>query len=115
MLVREPYKRFKGLHPRSINRLIQITKKPEPLAYKIHQQPVDVSLPHAEPLGTLQELPFHIERSKSGNLPVYVRYRNERNIKRTLVRKVSGDIDAFAKELKKVVSNHSINIKVGRV
>jgi hypothetical protein len=31
------------------------------------------------------------------------------------VRKVSGDIEEFAKELTKVVSNNNVNIKVGRV
>jgi large subunit ribosomal protein L49 len=76
---------------------------------------VNISIPHEPPLGVLQQLPFHVERSISGNLPVYVRYRNQRAIKRTIVRKLSGDIEAFSQELTKVVSNNKINIKVGRV
>lgn len=115
MLLREPLKQYKGLHPNTIERLIRLTKKPEPLKYKLHQSQVDIGLPHPEPLGPLEPLPFHVERSISGNLPVYVRYRNQRAIKRTIVRKLSGDIDAFSRELRKVVSNNLINIKVGRV
>ena len=56
-----------------------------------------------------------MERTNSGNLPVYIDYKNERNVKRTVIRKVSGDIDAFCDELKKVVSNYDIKQKVGRV
>lgn len=46
---------------------------------------------------------------------MYLDYKNERNVKRTVIRKVSGDIDAFCSELKKVVSNHDVRQKVGRV
>jgi hypothetical protein len=76
MLLREPYMRYKNLHPRSIQRLLRLTKPPEPLKYKLHNCEVDISSPHPPPLGTLQELPFNVERSISGNLPVYIRYRN---------------------------------------
>jgi|JI6StandDraft_1071083.scaffolds.fasta_scaffold12004_4 large subunit ribosomal protein L49 len=115
MVLREPLRRYKGLHPNTIDRLVRLTKKLEPLKYKLHQKEVDIALPHAPPLGPVSPLPFHVERSASGNLPVYVRYRNSRAIKRTIIRKLSGDIDAFSKELTKVVSNNNVNIKVGRV
>lgn len=115
MLLREPHLRYKNIHPKAIQRLLRITKAPEPLKYKLHPISVEIGLPHAAPLGALEELPFHIERSVSGNLPVYVRYRNERAVKRTIVRKISGDVEEFAKELTKVVSNNTVNIKVGRV
>jgi len=50
-------------------------------------------------------LPFNVERSLSGNLPVYVDYKNRRTIKRTIIRKISGDIEKLADELRKVCSN----------
>jgi len=66
-------------------------------------------------LGLLQELPFNVERSLAGNLPVYVDYKNRRNIKRTIIRKVSGDIEQLANELRKVCSNAEVRVKVGQI
>jgi hypothetical protein len=36
-------------------------------------------------------------------------------IKRTIIRKISGDVDKFMEELKKVVSNAEVRRKVGKV
>jgi len=38
-----------------------------------------------------------------------------RTTKRTIIRNLSGDVNAFCEELKKVVSNQDITIKVGSV
>lgn len=75
-----------------------MTQAPESIAFKIHPYTGDVKfdLPHPKPIGTLEQLPFTVERSLSGNLPVYVDYKNRRNIKRTIIRKVSGDIEKLA-------------------
>lgn len=87
------------------------------MAFKIHQcsENITFDLPHPEPLGLLQKLPFSVERSLSGNFPVYVDYKNRRQIKRTIIRKVNGDIDQLAKELRKVCSNAEIRVKVGHI
>jgi hypothetical protein len=42
-------------------------------------------------------------------------YNCNHQIKRTVVRKITGDIDAFVEELRKVVSNHDVRVKVGYV
>jgi hypothetical protein len=53
-------------------------------------------LPHPSPLGLKDSsISFSVERTTSGNLPVYIDYKNQRNISRTIIRKVSGDIDDF--------------------
>lgn len=72
-------------------------------------------LPHPKPLGVIDKLPFLVERSLSGNLPVYVDYKNRRNIKRTIIRKVTGDIEQLADELRKVCSNSEVRVKVGQI
>lgn len=46
---------------------------------------------------------------------MYSDYRNGGMRKVTIVRKLTGDIDEFTTELKKVVSNSPIEEKMGRV
>ena len=54
-------------------------------------------------------------RTHVGNLPVYTEYKNDRNQKLTIIRKVSGDVDEFKTELAKVVSNYDVKEKQGQV
>ena len=118
MLLRPQYARYRNLHPAAVKRLMQRTQTPAALQYKLHEADAvqSLSLPHQAPLGLKDSsASFSVERTNSGNLPVYIDYKNERNVKRTVIRKVSGDIDAFCDELKKVVSNYDIKQKVGRV
>ena len=68
-----------------------------------------------EPLGLLEALPFEIERTHTGNLPVYTDLRAGGSRKLTVVRKIYGDVDAFKTELSKVVSNSPIEEKMGRL
>ena len=51
--------------------------------------------PANKPLGTLEDLPFSVERTHTGNLPVYTDFRNGGSRKLTVVRKVFGDVDLF--------------------
>lgn len=51
MLLREPYQRFKRMHPMTIKRLLKTTQTPEPLSFKLHQVDVSLELPHQPPLG----------------------------------------------------------------
>lgn len=66
-------------------------------------------------MGNTSHLPFQIQRTHLGNLPVYTEFRNDRNRKLTVVRKITGDVEEFKAELAKVVSNSPIYDKVGRV
>ena len=54
-------------------------------------------------------------RSNKGNLPVYTDFRSGGNRHLTVVRKVEGDLAAFRTELSKVVSNATIEEKMGRL
>ena len=72
-------------------------------------------MPLNKPLGTLEALPFQVERTHKGNLPVYTDYRAGGGRKVTVVRKIYGDVEAFKEELSKIVSNSPIQDKVGRL
>jgi hypothetical protein len=118
MLLREQYKRLeRRLPPSAVQKLIRATKPLEPLKYKLHPTtgPVSLQKPHTEPLTPLEQLPFWLERTTSGNLPVYIKYNCNHQIKKTIIRKISGDVDQFVAELSKVVSNAEVRRKVGKV
>ena len=73
-----------------------------------------IFVPLNEPLGTLEALPFSVERTHKGNLPVYTDTRAGGQRKVTVVRKIFGDSDIFKAELSKIVSNSPILEKNGR-
>ena len=59
-----------------------------------------------EPLGPVdQQLPFHVKRTHRNNIPVYTEYRQGGNVRSTLIRCITGDVNEFKQELAKVVSN----------
>lgn len=94
--MREHYKRFeRRLPPSYVNKLIRMTKAPEPLRFKLHPytQPVSLLKPNPDPLQPLEPLPFSIERTTSGNLPVYIKYNCNHVIKKTIIRKLTGNVD----------------------
>ena len=70
-----------------------------------------------EPLGPVEgvDLPFSVQRTHRNNLPVYTELKHGGNRKSTVIRCITGDIKAFKTELAKVVSNHEIKEKMGRV
>ena len=72
-------------------------------------------VPMNKPLGTLETLPFDVERTHKGNLPVYTDTRAGGQRKVTVIRKIFGDVEAFQLELSKVVSNSPIAEKNGRL
>jgi hypothetical protein len=118
MLLREQHNRLqRRLPPNYVERLVRATKQPQPLKYRLHPaaQPVSLQKPHTPPLSPVEQLPFSLERTLSGNLPVYVKYNCNHVIKKTIVRKISGDVDKFVEELRKVVSNAEVRKKVGKV
>ena len=71
--------------------------------------------PLPNPLGTISNLPFGIERTHKGNLPVFTDLRSGGTRELTVVRKIHGDVDKLKYELSKVCSNSKIEEKVGRL
>ena len=106
-----------------------MSQEPKPLTYKLHdlgqdQKSLDTDgipsmvglFKHTnEPLGPLQELPFEIQRSFRGNLPVYTDLRNAGTRRLTVIKGIYGDVGAFKQELSKIVSNSDITEKMGRL
>ena len=115
MHLRPPAKRYEKTHPQKQEWIEKMTAEPKDLNYKLHE----VEVPHKYFPGlddvNTDHIPFQIERTKSGNLPVYRDYKNSRFRKYTEVRLITGDVGAFCEELSKIVSNSKINPKVGRV
>ena len=56
-----------------------------------------------------------MDRTHSGNLPVYTDMKKGGQAKVTVVRKIMGDVDSLKVELSKVVSNAPITEKMGRL
>ncbi len=92
----------------------QLTQSLLPLEFKL--QEMDLSkMKSNTPLGNTGALPFQVERSHTGNLPIYTDFKKKRTGKFTVLRKITGDVDALEEELKKVTSNSSIEQKAGRL
>jgi Mitochondrial large subunit ribosomal protein (Img2) len=89
------------------------TQPPVPLTYKLQTLPTPYNA--NTPLGNTESLPFQVQRTHTGNLPVYTEFKNNRNQKLTIIRKITGDVDKFRNELTKVVSNYETKEKLGRV
>ena len=91
----------------------QVTQPLEPLTYKLQELPENHD--NLVPLGVKEELPFFVERTPSMNLPIYRDYNHDRSIKKTVIRKIGGDIEALMKELQKICSNSPMEAKVGQI
>jgi large subunit ribosomal protein L49 len=48
---------------------------------------------------TPEKLPYHVERTKSNNFPVYADYKSHGMSKLTMVRKITGDANSLCREL----------------
>ncbi|KAJ3177523.1 hypothetical protein HK101_010221 [Irineochytrium annulatum] len=57
------------------------------------------------------ELPYSIERTKNGWLPVYTDFKNGRTRVVTIIRKIRGDVRALAKALEAITVPENITIK----
>ena len=125
------------MHPAAKKKWNQMIKTPEPLAFKLHPWPPahlkergheaqakdphmtpffkNVFTPLNEPLGRLENLPFEVQRTEKGNLPVYTDFRAGGLRKVTVVRRILGDVEQFKAELAKICSNATIVEKMGRL
>lgn len=99
--------------PQVKEKLNRLTAPPQPLKYKL--RPLPENHDPLVPLGGVEGLPFFVERTASGNLPVYRDYGRDRAKKLTIVRKVTGDVEELMAELTKVTSNSEVTANVGSV
>eukprot|EP00002_Diphylleia_rotans_P014006 TRINITY_DN2725_c0_g2_i1.p1 TRINITY_DN2725_c0_g2~~TRINITY_DN2725_c0_g2_i1.p1 ORF type:complete len:124 (+),score=25.41 TRINITY_DN2725_c0_g2_i1:51-422(+) len=66
----------------------------------------------------LQDAPhshaFHVSRTAYGKgLPIYTEFRNGGTRKLTVIRRLSGDVDAFVQEMQKVIGPVKVEKKIG--
>lgn len=94
-------------------RLNKQTLPLEPLKYKLQEIPPNHNM--LFPLGNIGELPFFVERTSSHNLPVYTEYKQQRMLKYTIIRRISGNAEELVKELEKVTNRAEIHLKVGSI
>ena len=112
MLPRLPTYNYNKMHPRAKLIFKSMIQKPLPLDYKLKDYN-DSCI--NTPLGTDDNIPFSIKRTHTNNLPVYTRYKQQHEIKRTVIRHINGDVNDLVKEVKKITSNSEVEIKVGRI
>jgi large subunit ribosomal protein L49 len=70
--------------------------KPDQTGAEINTPASSTQVP---PIPTTQKLPYHVERTKSNNFPVYAEYKSHGSLKLTLVRRISGDAHSLCREL----------------
>ena len=105
-------KRMRG-HPRLWPQVPEI-ELPSP---SIPTKPVAV-LPSgwASPRGAEKSIPFTVTRTTIGQqVPVYTDYKNGRSRKLTVIRHVSGNVDALVEELRRVTGGAEVIARLGRV
>ncbi|CDR96416.1 hypothetical protein, conserved [Babesia bigemina] len=56
----------------------------------------------------INAIPFHINRTASGNLAVFVKHRNNGNLAYTYVQKVRGNRQILKQEIQELVGNRRI-------
>ena len=117
-IVRSPVSKLNDLHPEAKREYNRIIQEPLPLTYKlqdISEKLSNLRYEISNPLGGTQHIPFSIIRTHTNNLPVYTEYKNNRNIKQTIIRHIQGDVEEFKNELSKIVSNSNVTHKTGKV
>ena len=97
MLTRSPTR-----HSRSNSTGIPIIKPTQLAALKVKWHKEKLAGIEPEPPEIPSPLPFHIYRSRMGNLPVYTDLKLNTSRSYTLVRKVSGDVKTLAQLLQHV-------------
>ncbi len=117
-IVRKPTGKLDRLHPGAKRVYNRMTQEPLPLTYKLQEIPKnqaeyfwDINTSQ----GNTQDLPFKIMRTHTDNLPVYMEYKNGRDIQKTVIRHIRGDVEIFKDEVSKIVSNAKVESKVGKV
>jgi len=101
-------------HPSTKAMHNRMTQPLQPLAFPLQSLPKPDTTP-LTPLGGTTTFPFHVDRTHTGNLPVYSDLSHAGTQQRTIIRKLTGDVQKFKDELSKVVSNAPIYTKVGRL
>lgn len=112
MMIRKPLYKFQRQHPNARKIFNKMIQKPLPLRYKLKEyDPKCLN----EPLGVSPEVSFFVDRTHTNNLPVYSEFKDYHQVKKTVVRRISGNVGHLVSELKKITSNSDVEVKVGRV
>lgn len=91
-IIRKPVMKPLRVFPDAAKIYNEMIQEPLPLKYKLQALP-DPDTTLNKPLGNTSHIPFLIERTHNNNLPVYSEYKNGREKRITIVRKIYGDID----------------------
>eukprot|EP00029_Vermamoeba_vermiformis_P000071 TRINITY_DN10076_c0_g1_i1.p1 TRINITY_DN10076_c0_g1~~TRINITY_DN10076_c0_g1_i1.p1 ORF type:complete len:142 (-),score=27.69 TRINITY_DN10076_c0_g1_i1:85-510(-) len=85
-----------------------------PLKYPLQELKVTSPTGHMPPIGNTTSLPFKVERTNTGQLPVYSDIRNGRTNILTIVRRVTGDLNEMKAEVEKLTGS-LVQIKTGKL
>jgi large subunit ribosomal protein L49 len=70
----------------------------------------------ASPRGADISIPFSVTRTSIGQqVPVYTDYKNGRSRMITIIRKVTGNVDALVEELRRITGGAEVTARLGRV
>lgn len=92
LIVRKPIMRPEKVFPDAAKIFNVMIQEPLPLKFKLQVLP-EPDNTFIKPLGNTSHIPFQIERTHNNNLPVYTDFKNGRQRKITIVRKIYGDIE----------------------
>ncbi|KAF4326611.1 mitochondrial ribosomal protein L49 precursor [Plasmodium falciparum NF54] len=56
----------------------------------------------------INKIPFYIRRTASDNLPVFLKYKNNKNLVITVIRKIKGNKEILKREIKSICNSEVI-------
>ncbi|CRH01694.1 mitochondrial ribosomal protein L49 precursor, putative [Plasmodium relictum] len=56
----------------------------------------------------INRIPFYIRRTASDNLPVFLKYKNRKNLVITVIRKIKGNKEVLKKEIESICNSNVI-------
>ena len=91
-IIRDPEFFFRNFRPQTKIKLTKILKPLEPLKFKLNED-FKEDYYYKQPSDIKTNTTFKIQRSHNNNLPVYSEYKQRHQIKKTIIKNVSGNID----------------------
>ncbi|KAF2011672.1 hypothetical protein BU24DRAFT_426754 [Aaosphaeria arxii CBS 175.79] len=89
--------------------------KPKAQTSKTAKENKATSTPQSTTTLELPPAKYHVERSKSGNLPVYQDYKRGGNLHLTTIRKITGDRSALRDELRVLLGKKDEDVKINQL
>lgn len=112
-IVKKPDYFTKRMQIRTMLKLNKTLQEPKPLKFKLNEFNPDTLYKAAH--NFIVKPTFWVDRTHTSSLPVYSEYKQKHLVKRTIVRKVSGNLNDLVDELKKITSNSPIKVFTGRI